>query len=123
MASIERDKELDKPMSKISYPDEDRLMFWGTSYQFDNVFGPGTPQAKVRQRFDVRGVFGSILRYQLVITSHDQTAKSLTYLALERLSIGGRTITATTLHCRVLHVVSVRRKLVPFSKLKKHRWR
>lgn len=33
-------------MKNIAFPDDDRLSFWGTSYQFDHVFEPRTPQAK-----------------------------------------------------------------------------
>lgn len=48
MKVIERDSEFEDPMTNISYPDDDRLSFWGVPYQFDCVFGPGTDQAKVR---------------------------------------------------------------------------
>lgn len=47
MKAIERDSEYEDPMTNISYPDDDRLSFWGVPYQFDCVFGPGTEQAKV----------------------------------------------------------------------------
>lgn len=33
-------------MANITYPDVDRLTFWGVPYQFDYVFGPGTQQAQ-----------------------------------------------------------------------------
>lgn len=45
---IERDKEYEDPMANITYPDVDRLTFWGVPYQFDYVFGPGTKQAQAR---------------------------------------------------------------------------
>lgn len=48
MVAFERDPEYDDPMANISYPDVDRLLFWGVPYQFDYVFGPGTEQAKAR---------------------------------------------------------------------------
>lgn len=35
-------------MASITYPDVDRLSFWGVPYQFDYVFGPGTEQAQAR---------------------------------------------------------------------------
>lgn len=36
-------------MANITYPDVDRLTFWGVPYQFDYVFGPGTKQAQVKE--------------------------------------------------------------------------
>lgn len=36
-------------MANITYPDDDRLIFWGVPYQFDYVFGPGTKQAQARE--------------------------------------------------------------------------
>lgn len=45
--AIERNQEYEDPMVNITYPDVDRLTFWGTPYQFDYVFGPGTNQTQV----------------------------------------------------------------------------
>lgn len=47
ITAIDRDKEYEDPMANITYPDVDRLTFWGVPYQFDYVFGPGTEQAQV----------------------------------------------------------------------------
>lgn len=44
---IENDPDYDDSVVNISYPDDDRLSFWGVQYQFDYVFVPGTEQAKV----------------------------------------------------------------------------
>lgn len=48
ITAIDRDKEYDDPMANITYPDVDKLTFWGVPYQFDYVFGPGTEQAQVK---------------------------------------------------------------------------
>lgn len=45
---MERDEEYEDSMASITYPDVDRLSFWGVPYQFDYVFGPGTEQAQAR---------------------------------------------------------------------------
>lgn len=47
--AIDRDREYEDPMANITYPDVDRLTFWGVPYQFDYVFGPGTQQAQARE--------------------------------------------------------------------------
>ena len=46
--AIDKDPEYEDPMANITYPDVDRLTFWGMPYQFDYVFGPGTEQAQVQ---------------------------------------------------------------------------
>lgn len=48
ITAIDRDKEYEDPMANITYPDVDRLTFWGVPYQFDYVFGPGTEQTQVK---------------------------------------------------------------------------
>ena len=48
ITAIDRDKEYDDPMANITYPDVDKLTFWGVPYQFDYVFGPRTEQAQVK---------------------------------------------------------------------------
>lgn len=48
---IQKDPELQDPKVNVTYPDYDRLSFWGVPYQFDHVFEPGTEQVKVSPRF------------------------------------------------------------------------
>ncbi|CBJ31988.1 conserved unknown protein [Ectocarpus siliculosus] len=75
---IERGKEYEDPMANITYPDVDRLTFWGVPYQFDYVFGPGTKQAQV---FDeVQPMVASALEgYRVCVFAYGQTGSGKTY--------------------------------------------
>eukprot|EP00903_Cladosiphon_okamuranus_P017656 g16259.t2 len=76
--AVDRDREYEDPMANITYPDVDRLMFWGVPYQFDYVFGPGTQQAKV---FDeVQPMVASALDgYRVCVFAYGQTGSGKTY--------------------------------------------
>lgn len=57
--AIEKDEEYEDPMANITYPDVDRLSFWGVPYQFDYVFGPGTEQEQARLLCRIQRALGS----------------------------------------------------------------
>lgn len=66
--AIDKDKEYEDPMANITYPDVDRLTFWGVPYQFDYVFGPGTEQTQVKLPQPLQNcthVFGDTLTWNL----------------------------------------------------------
>eukprot|EP00904_Undaria_pinnatifida_P001842 jgi/Undpi1/11659/HiC_scaffold_36.g13954.m1 len=76
--AIDKDPEYEDPMANITYPDVDRLTFWGMPYQFDYVFGPGTEQAQV---FDeVQPIVASALEgYRVCVFAYGQTGSGKTY--------------------------------------------
>ncbi|CAM9184037.1 unnamed protein product [Scytosiphon promiscuus] len=84
--AIERDQEYEDPMAKITYPDVDRLSFWGVPYQFDYVFGPGTKQAQARRIWqpsvfdEVQPMIASALEgYRVCVFAYGQTGSGKTY--------------------------------------------
>ncbi|CAM9112685.1 unnamed protein product [Laminaria digitata] len=78
ITAIDRDMEYEDPMASITYPDVDRLTFWGVPYHFDYVFGPGTEQAQV---FDeVQPIVASALEgYRVCVFAYGQTGSGKTY--------------------------------------------
>ncbi|CAM9298740.1 unnamed protein product [Ectocarpus sp. 12 AP-2014] len=86
---IERDKEYEDPMTNITYPDVDRLTFWGVPYQFDydcfvflfvSEHAP-RPTVHVLQVFDeVQPMVASALEgYRVCVFAYGQTGSGKTY--------------------------------------------
>eukprot|EP00752_Nemacystus_decipiens_P003758 g3461.t2 len=76
--AIDRDREYDDPMANITYPDVDRLTFWGVPYQFDYVFGPGTKQTQVFDEVQPM-VASSLDGYRVCVFAYGQTGSGKTY--------------------------------------------
>lgn len=88
--AIDRDREYEDPMANITYPDVDRLTFWGAPYQFDYVFGPGTKQAQAR------GVTSTPLRCVLFLVTEYPCARMYAAVYPTHLSFTDRNSTIDT---------------------------
>ncbi|CAM9110909.1 unnamed protein product [Discosporangium mesarthrocarpum] len=76
--AIEADPDCEDPVANISYPDFDKLKFWGVPYEFDHVFGPGTRQAEVFHQ--VQPIVASALDgYRVCVFAYGQTGSGKTY--------------------------------------------